>query len=302
MALICKDNWDLLCSIKKHHNQFSYSAAQQALQILILQCRIYFFFKGLLQACVLGLHFYSFSFSEEFSALRSWHPFDAWQQAIQPVWRLQCCVELSARPEQTCCGTEGCPSPATWSWDRLLSLAASQHTVVHPAGQVLSWYNRQHFTDPRRYEALHLLQMVPASSLSLLLLLYLTNLSIPPQLLLLGRILPLHWEWGMGCLPQSASDANPSQHWAGPWPLTHSEQKTSGSPWKAGDHALLCIIQSSGTPKQVERLGYGPERCPVKLVLDVTAEREERQQETVGGTCISISQLSTKTSGAHCQR
>lgn len=45
MALICKDSWDLLCSIKKYHNQFSYSAAQQALQILILQCRIYFFSK-----------------------------------------------------------------------------------------------------------------------------------------------------------------------------------------------------------------------------------------------------------------
>lgn len=122
MALICKDNWDLLCSIKKYHNQFSYSAAQQALQILILWCRIYFFFERLLQACVLGLHFYSFSFSEEFSALRSWHPFDSWQQAMQPVWRLQCHVELSARPEQTCCGTEGCPSPAMWSWYRLLLL------------------------------------------------------------------------------------------------------------------------------------------------------------------------------------
>lgn len=197
----------------------------------------------------MGLPLHLVSFSEEIYTLRSWHSSEFSQQATLAVWKLQCWAVVSASSEQICCGTGGCPDMAMGSWCRMLCPASSKHTMVHPPCQV--WYHWQYFADPCRCAALHSPQAVPASHLALPLCLYLSNLLIHPQLLLLRNVLPNHWRDDTGCPPPGANDANLSQHWAGPWALPWSEQIAQVALGEMGTTSCLALSKAQSPSKQV---------------------------------------------------
>lgn len=301
MALVCKDSWDLPCSIKKTPDQFSCFPAQLALQMFMLQCRIWqVLFVTLLQALSwVSLSTYS-HFQRRLYTFRSWHPAEFSQPATQAVWKLQSWAEVSSGSEQICCGTEGCPDTAMGSWCGMLCPAPSKHMMVHPPCQV--WIHWQDFADPCRCAALHSPQAVPASHLALVLCLYLTKMSIHPQLLLLRNVLPHHCGEDTGCSPPSPDGANLSQHWAGPLALPWSEQIAQVY-WRDGSHILFGTVQSSEPIQTGWETGWGPAWCLMELVLDATAEKE--REETWGESekmCISTGQLSSETLGVHCKR